>query len=448
MLKSLPKKHLTGGQMLIGVLIAISIFLILTHALFTLISASFELVSFNKARITARHLAQEKIETIKNLSYSDVGTVGGIPQGIISQEENISKNGLNYVIKTHIIYIDDPFDYLAPTDTAPEDYKRISVEASWEGIGRSGKNPLTLVTDISANATGNTDGGNLVILAYNANSQPVSQAEVTITAASLDPPVNLTLFTDTNGKIVLPGAPPCISCYRIAVTKTGFSTDRTYSTSEVTNPIKPDTSVFTDQVTQLSFAIDTLSNLNLSSLNSRENNFTPLGDINFRIRGNKIIGTDAYAQPVYKYDKTFFTDGSGSKILSNIEWDVYRILMPSGTSYDISGTSPLLPLYLNPGGNVIFKFSVAPHSTHSLLLTVKDPSQNLIASASGSLILNGFNQPYITGQNSDPDSGQALLSGLAEGSYTLTASASGFTDFNGGFDISGYTVGDVVLTQQ
>jgi hypothetical protein len=43
---NLPKKSLVGGQMLIGILVAMAIFLILGHAIFTLVASSFELVSF------------------------------------------------------------------------------------------------------------------------------------------------------------------------------------------------------------------------------------------------------------------------------------------------------------------------------------------------------------------------------------------------------------------
>ena len=106
----LPKKQPRQGQILLSILIAIAVFAILVNALFTLIAASFDLVSLNKTRITARHLAQEKMELVRNLSYEDVGTVGGIPDGIIEPEEMVRRNDLNYTIKTDISYIDDPFN--------------------------------------------------------------------------------------------------------------------------------------------------------------------------------------------------------------------------------------------------------------------------------------------------------------------------------------------------
>src|SRR3989338_6915849 len=127
-------RNLKSGQVLLSILISIAVFAILTRAIFTLVASSFDLINFNRARITARHLAQEKIELVRNLAYSNVGTLEGIPPGILLQEENVLRNGLNFVVKTSITYIDDDFDLTAPDDTDPEDYKRVRIEVSLEGL--------------------------------------------------------------------------------------------------------------------------------------------------------------------------------------------------------------------------------------------------------------------------------------------------------------------------
>jgi hypothetical protein len=450
----LPKKTLNRGQVLLSIIIAIVIFSILAHALFTLIASSFELVAFNKARTTARYLAQEKMELIRNLPYNEVATIGGIPSGtLIPQTETVNKNGLNYTIKTDIVYIDDPYDGLAPEDLAPEDYKRVRVEVSWEGLAASRKNPIVLISDVSALASSSLDGGTLVILVFDANGNPVPQAEVKIVADSITPAVNLIQATNTEGQLILPGAAECIECYEITVTKNtagvSMSTDRTYSSSEVTNPLKPHASIFLKQVTQLSFTIDELGSLNIMSLDSREENFAPLGNVSFRLRGSKTIGTDAYAQPVYKYDKILTTNDSGNISVSDIEWDVYQISMPEISTKNISGNIPLLPLVLSPGGNMDFKFSTASYSDHSFLLTVKDGSQNLIASASARLYDGlGFENAKTTGVEDDPDYGQVFFANLEEKTYQLEATASGFVNFLGEFSISGYTKTDIILTPE
>lgn len=445
----LPKKKYASGQTLLAILVAIAVFAILTHATFTLIASSYDLVSYNRARITARQLAQEKIELTRNLPYQDIGTVGGIPSGILAQEETVARNNLNYLVKIDIIFVDDPFDESAPDDTSPEDYKRARVEVSWEGQASSRRNPVVLLTDVSSQASGSLDGGTLVVLVFDANGQPVPQAQVTIVANDTNPPVNLTQQTGSNGEIILPGSPLCVSCYQITVTKSGFSTDRTHSTAEVTNPVKPYTSVFQNDITQISFTIDTLGNLTLLSLDSRENNFAPLGNLAVRVRGNKIIGTDAYAQPVYKYDENFTTDASGNLTIPNIEWDIYHILSPSTPSYDISGTNPVLPLNLVPGGTIDFSFANVAHSTNSLLITSKDSSQNLIASASARLYDNlGFEKIQYTGTSGNTDFGQTLFSSLEEKTYHIEVTASGYLNFNGDFDVSGYTTTDVIMSPQ
>ena len=442
----LPKLKINiSGQALLGILISLAVFAILLHAIFTLVASSFDLVNFNKARITARHLAQEKMELIRNLPYENVGTVGGIPAGILEQEENISRNGLNYLIETSIIYIDDSFDNTTPTDTEPEDYKRIRVEISWEGLAASRKNPITLITDMSPGLTDSADGGLLRILVFDANGNPVPQAQVTVIASSISPPVNLTQNTDDDGDMSLPGAMACTECYEITVTKSEFSTDRTYSTSEVVNPSKPHATVIDGTITQVSFFINKTGSIILSSVDSRENNFVPLASVNFNLRGDRTIGTDAFAQPVYKFDKNFTTDSGGNITISDLEWDRYQVLMPNPTSWDISGTNPFLPLILLPSGNLDSTISLTAHSDHSLFATIKDTSQFLTASASATLTSGGFEEIKTTGESDDPDFGQVFFSNLEEKAYDFKATASGYLNFNESFNISGYSLEDVVL---
>src|SRR3972149_9573143 len=110
------------GQSLLEVLISLALFSILAHALFTLVTTTYSVNTFDKARIAARQLAEEKIEIIKNMPYDDIGTVGGIPSGNLPQYETVNANGLNYLVKTIVIYIDDDFDMLTPDDLLPTDY--------------------------------------------------------------------------------------------------------------------------------------------------------------------------------------------------------------------------------------------------------------------------------------------------------------------------------------
>ncbi len=432
MITTLPKKNIEKGQSLIGILVALAIFSILSQAIFTVVVTSYNLISFNRARITARHLAQEKIELIRNLPYDNVGTQGGIPPGPLPQTETIERNKLNYTVRTTIIYIDDPFDGVAPSDTLPTDYKRVRVEVSWQGTVSSHNSPVVFLTDIAPKSVETTaGGGTLSIIVFDANGNPVPQANVSIVANSTNPPVNLTLQTSSNGRIILPGAPECNSCYQINVTKTGFSTDRTYSTSEVANPTKPHQTIIERQLTEVSFSIDKLSQLTIKTFNGREDNFTPLGNVNFRLVGNKTIGTDTNGQPVFKFDQNLSTNSSGILTLSNIEWDTYQLLLGSLSPYDITGTNPLQPLSILPDTSVDFSVALSP-SSNNFFAAFIDNAGNPIASVSATLSNSdtGFSETKITGLSSEPDFGQVNFSNLTQQDYTLSATAAGYLNFN------------------
>lgn len=448
----LPKKSskYSKGQGLIGILIALAIFSILSQAIFTVAATSFNLVSFNRARITARHLAQEKLELIRNLPYDQVGTAGGIPPGPLPQEETVVRNKLSYKVKTTIIYIDDPFDQTAPNDLLATDYKRVRVEVSWEGIsGGSRNNPVVLISDIAPKGVETTaGGGTLSIVVFDADGDPVPQAEVSIIANDTNPPVNLNLQTADNGRVILPGAPTCVSCYQITATKSGYSSERTYSTSEVANPSKPHQTILEGQLTEISFSIDRVSTLTISTFKGREDNFESLPNFSFNFWGQKTIGTDTNGQPVYKYNKTLISDSDGNLTLNNLEWDVYQAT-PSAATYDISGTNPLQPTSILPNTSTTFKIAFSPHSTNSLLLAFTDPTNNPIASVSATLTDGiSYNETKFTGTSTDPDFGQVFFSNLIAKTYTLTATASGYLDFTTSINVDGNSQERFVLTPQ
>lgn len=444
----LPKIKKESGQSLIEILIAMAVFSILATAIFTLVASSYQLVSYNRARTTALHVAEQQLELIRNLPYDDVGTVGGIPSGTLPQDQQTQMNGLTYDVKTAIVYIDDPFDGTFPTDTLPTDYKRVRVEVNWQGTSSSSRSPVVLLTDVAPKGVESTaGGGTLSILVFDANSNPVPQAQVTITASAANPPVNVTLNTGYNGIIILPGAPPCIACYHIVVTKNGYTSDRTYSTTEIANPNNPDKNVQQGQLTEVSFTIDKISTLNIASLQSRANNFAPLANVGFHIKGTKTLGTDTSSNSIYKVDNYYTTDGSGLFALNNLEWDNYQISMATASSYTISGSNPILPLQILPNTNTNFSIALSNSTPNSLLIEFVDSSSNPIASVSAHLYDGSiYDNTATSGATLDPDFGQVFFSGLSSETYSLDASASGYQNYSNTVPVSGATVDKVFLS--
>ena len=438
-----------AGQTLIGIILSTAIFAILAHAIFTLTTSSFRLVSFSRARIGARQLAQEKIEQIRNMPYEDIGTVGGIPSGNLEQSENIIRNGLNYIVDTSVIYIDDPFDGVSPADLLPTDFIRARVSVSWEGLAASRTNPIVLVTDIAPRGVETTEGGGtLSILVFDANAIPISQATVTIEADTLIPSVDIEQQTNENGRLVMPGAPTCNECYKITVTKDSYSTERTYSPSEVANPNKPYLSVVEGQVTESSFAIDKFSTLNIASFSDRESGFAPLDNITFQIHGQKTIGTDSNDFPVYKLDKQFTTDSQGIIIITEVEWDNYAVIVPNSESLDISGTNPIMPYSVLPDTNVDFYFALTAVTTHRLLTIFTDPSQTAIASVSATLSFGTYEETRVTGGENDPDFSQAFFADLQDKNHNLESTATGYQIHSSKVKVSEYTTEPIILNPE
>lgn len=441
----LPTLKKSSGEIYIGVIIAMGIFLMLSQAIVFLSGTAYELIGFNRARVNAELIASQKIELLRNLPFNNVGTVGGIPSGPLAQSETITQNGLPYKVKTAVVYVDDTFDGVSPTDLTPNDYKRASVEVSWSGLGR-GSAKVSLVTDVAPKGVEQTlGGGTLSILVFDSNGLVVPQATVTIKAPTASPSVDLTLQTNDNGRIVLPGAPACSACYQITATKSGFSTDRTYSTTEVANPSKPNLTVLVSKLTETSFAIDQNATINLISHDTRENAFALLPSQSFSIHGTKVIGTTSLDQPVYKYSQTVTTNTSGQLTISNVEWDNYTIDVATASGKTLTGTKPLLPLVVGPGETINLAMSLATKPTTSLLGLFVDSTDNPIASVSARITQGVFEATVSSGLTTDPDYGYSYFDGINAGTYTLSASASGYQPVSTSISVSGNKFEKVVL---
>ncbi len=149
-------------------------------------------------------------------------------------------------------------------DLLNTDYKRVKVKVSWQTPW--GEDSIFAVTDVSPKGIETSvGGGTLKVKVFDSNGLPVSQASVNITNASTSPTINTTLFTDTDGEIILPGAPTSTQ-YMITVTKTGYSTDKTYQPyASYTNPVRGPVTVLENQLTEVSFSIDKVSSITVNT---------------------------------------------------------------------------------------------------------------------------------------------------------------------------------------
>lgn len=255
------------GMSLMDVIVGTAMILIVFVALMGLMRASILISGVSKARAGATSIADTQMEYIRALDYDVVGTVGGIPSGVVLATSTQSLNGIAYSTRTLIEYVDDSADGLAGADTngITTDYKRIKVEVTYSV--RDTPRTVSVISNYAPpSIETTTNGGTLTITVVNAAGVAVPGATVNVTNSSTSPAVNFSTFSDANGLVQLPGAPTSTE-YRIGVSKTGYSTATTYARDTTNqNPTPGYLTVVKNQTTSGTFAIDFFSSLTLQTL--------------------------------------------------------------------------------------------------------------------------------------------------------------------------------------
>ena len=99
------------------------------------------------------------------------------------------------------------------------------------------------------------------------NGNPVNNANITINNSAIDPPIIDASYSTYDTNILrLPVIPS--DSYEITVSKSAYSTDRTYSSSELSpsTPVKLNLEVGMGETTEASFVIDEISKFNIRTV--------------------------------------------------------------------------------------------------------------------------------------------------------------------------------------
>ena len=361
-------KSFHEGITLIEVIVCVAIFAILSVSIYGVFTSIINGIVYYREKTTVSALADQYLEIIRNIPYSQIGTIEGNPYGSLADLPNpinTEVNGNNYQVYYAISYVDDPADgtILAGTDPAPNDYKQVKLY-----VKNSKTNTInSFLTIVSPKGLeGMASGGALYIQVFNAVGQPVPGAIINIVNTNVTPNIYLTRVADANGNWIEVGLPNSANNYKVAATKSGYSSDQTYPiSSENLNPTKPDATISNGQVTRVSFSIDQLSNL-VFTTSDRTCNI--LSGIGMDIHGAKIIGIPN----ILKFDNTYTSNSNGQIFLNNIEWDGYTpgFIGP----YMIYGSSPIQQASILPGTTQGFNLILGPKTQYSLLTVVKDAS--------------------------------------------------------------------------
>lgn len=382
-------KQKCAGLSLVETVIGATLFAFIAMTLYTTYQRVFIVARSAQERVDAIVLASAQFEIVRNLSFSSVGTIGGIPSGVLPQVRTLTSGGKIFIATTTVRNIDLPFDGTAggtPDDLSPADNKLVEIELTCTSC----KNfrPLIFSTTVGPRDLESlSTNGSLFVKVLDASGVPISGATVSVVNSSVVPPISIIDVTNSAGMLQLIDAPPSVQAYEITVSKAGYSTEKTYG-APVVNPVKPHATVIVQTVTQLTFVIDRTATLNFSSVSP---SCAPIANAHLELAGSKKIAT---APDVLKYDKFYSTDAAGVKVLTDIEWGSYTMTATS-SAYDVAGITPLSPLSVVAGAVQNIQIVMVPKDSPSIMVTVTDSGTGLPITGATVTMDDGVHPPII-----------------------------------------------------
>jgi hypothetical protein len=365
----IPKsKSFTLVDVLVGIFLMLLFFLGIAAAY----QLGFKIVGLNERKITATQIAQGEIEKMRNMPYLEIGTKGAsLPSasGTLDSITTTTLNGIEYKIERSVKFVVDSADGNFPDDNCDWDYKRAEINVSWSGQF-PGK--VNLISDFSpkdkieeVQTCQEQPGGILSVLVFDAFGLPVPSPLIQV----FDPSTGLliTSATPSDGKHDFPLAS---STYKVLVSKSGYSSERTYSIEEVAVPQKPNPTVLEGQVTQISFSIDKVSSILVktltpwgqdffsdsfndeSKISQKENVLVGGGKVNLAtdtqgyLPSGYLFSIQISPTNLIKWDKFSFTDQKS--LQTSLKYQIY---FASGTDWYLTPDSDL------PGNSIGFESS-------------------------------------------------------------------------------------------
>ena len=385
------------GFTLVEIVVAISVLLLVALGMYQAFTTTMQAVRNSESRIAGIALVNEQMEIVRNLTYDNVGIEGGIPEGSIPHIQTLVRDGFEFTVTAIVRNIDNPFDgqigSSTKNDLAPADYRL--VELTIECASCQDFAPMSFTSFVGPRGLeSSSNNGALFIHVFDATGQPIQGADVHVENNLATTSIVIDETTDNNGYLQIIDTPPGVHAYEISVSKNGYSSDQSYTIGAVgnPNPSKPHSTVLKQQLSQVSFSIDRVSELQVTSMTDA---CVPIPNIDFALAGSKLIGT---APDVKKFSNTFMTNGSGLHTISNLEWDTYD-LSYTDAGYDLLGTTPTVPFIINPGVQQNISLIVAPKNPRTLLVTVKDQGTKLpLSDADVRLESASYDQTKITGK--------------------------------------------------
>jgi prepilin-type N-terminal cleavage/methylation domain-containing protein len=388
-------RHANAGFTLIEVLIGLAILGIVSSSIYQAYGNVLQIVQASQYNSAALNIIESNIETVRNMRYEDIGTVGGIPSGKLPQTTTVTLGSTAFTLHAYVRNIDDSFDGTlggTPNDTSPADYKMVQFQVTCNSCGRY--SIVSMATYVAPkNLESSSKRGNLFVKVFDANGVAVPGATIHITNTKVSPQIDLTDTTNADGILQLVDTATTSAGYHITATKAGYTSDQTYPPGTPANPIKPDATVASQQLTITSLSIDHTSTL---SVRTRDQFCQAVPGMDFLLTGARLIGTSPNT-PAYSTAQT--TDAAGTFLATTLAWDTYKA-KPTDTVLDIAGTTASLSFVLNPNATKMMTWRIASHSGSALLVKITDGSGTPVDDATVQMTQTGFSATSVTGRSS------------------------------------------------
>lgn len=427
---------------IIEALVGIALVSLVVLTIYATIAGVMRNIGEAKHRTEATVLANEKMEIIRNIPYSQVGVVGGIVSGPIIADEIVTKNNFSYRVVTDIRYIDDDFDGQFPVDVVSNDYKQAQIVVEWQGARGQTKSVEFFSDFVPHGLETNEGGGVLSVNTVNSLGEIVPNVEVTLESIEDTPEINSTVTTDNLGSLVLPGTPS--QTYQITLSKTGYETVRTYPQG-IYIPSDGNVFVVEEEMNMKTFIINESGDLTLRAVDIADD--SGIEGVEFELEGGRQIGTDP---DTFNMTGTETTNSSGEINLNNISPGSYSIINVEslGTNdFEYLDTDEDLPIQLSPGEDKEVSLLFAEKNINSLVVNILDSeTSSPIEGAEIRLEGEDFDQTINTGS-----SGRVYFSGgeteMNTGDYQLSISASGYQSHGEAISISDLTKQEIELNE-
>lgn len=344
------------GMTIVEGLMMLAIFMIATTTFYEAFNIGVNYVLNAKKRLIAVGIANERMEVLRSLPFSEVAVVGGVPDGLLNPDEYVTTRGGQFRILTSIGFVDDLDDgtLVDGTDAVPNDFKLAVIRVLWGSEGPTEAVALSsyfMPTGLETDA----GGGVLSVNVIDANGLPVPNANVRIQNSTVVPAVDTTLVTGVNGNVTLVGAIASSQKYAVTVSKTGYETVATLPPYPTTAyyPTDVHMTAVNDAFTTGTIISSSLADLHIESRDPQGNS---VADVNFDLEGGRVLGTAVDLSAVYGYSNSLMTGTGGSEDINDLSPGTYRLtLQETGYTFwkiDYGSNNEMNQIALDPGVNL------------------------------------------------------------------------------------------------